>query len=77
MNIDIDQIVLVNSVPVVITGYKMDPNYVYGRRLFNSADDPNPILYVPKLEITALTLTDVANITSIQQFHDTYPEYFL
>ena len=60
----------------IAVGIKMDPNYIVVDVIL-----PTPIehvvIYKPRLTYTTLTLADLATITSLDEFQQTYPEYFI
>ena len=60
----------------IAVGIKMDPNYIIVNIIL-----PTPIehvvIYKPCLTYTSLTLADLATITSLDEFQQTYPEYFI
>ena len=60
----------------IAVGTKMDPNYIIVSIIL-----PTPIehvvVYKPRITYTSLTLADLATITSLDKFQQTYPEYFI
>ena len=60
----------------IIKGTKMGPNYVVidvilPKRIAGT------VVYRPRLRFLPLTISDLAGITSFDQFQQTYPEYFI
>ena len=73
---------LLESMPIgrtvvgVVKGTKMDPNYVVIDMILPKRV-AGVIVYKPRLTFLPLTKADLSNITSFEQFQQTYPEYFI
>ena len=60
----------------IVKGTKMDPNYLVVDILLPIAI-PNVVIYRSHLTFLPLTASDLTDIASIDQFQQTYPEYFI
>ena len=73
---------LLESMPIgrtvvgVVKGAKMDPNYLV-IDIILPTDIRGIVVYKPRLTFLPLTQADLSNITSVEQFQQTYPEYFI
>ena len=60
----------------VVKGTKMDPNYLVIDVILPTRVR-NTVVYKPRLTFLPLTSSDLTDITSLEQFQQTYPEYFI
>ena len=73
---------LLESMPIgrtvvgVVKDTKMDPNYVVVDIIL-PVGMAGAVVYKPRLTFLPLTASDLTSITSIEQFQQTYPEYFI
>ena len=73
---------LLESMPIgktvvgVVKGTKMGPNYLVIDVILPTRVR-NTVVYKPRLTFLPLTKADLSNITSFEQFQQTYPEYFI
>ena len=60
----------------IAVGIKMDPNYIVVDVILPTHIE-HVVIYKPRLTYTTLTLTDISNIHSFDDFQQAYPELLI